>query len=322
MYIKNIFTLQDTNYTNATIKDTMYHIVDGISNDLYIYDNNKNKNNTKSLSSNYKLIAYNSIDNYYIMNNNNSIKFDKINSDLESIGTFNIKTNNKRIINDIAFDKYSNQYLAIDNLIAFAISTDGKIIKSLIDPYDFYEKKYDCYCELIINPKGFKFTAIGADENYNYVTYTKNGSTFLAKLSKYENIVEKLYIGDNVEINSIVFNDKLYLLGTDNGINKLYEISNSISGALDPKVQEIINKILDLLNNVSVNEKAIANMIDVESKKIQKIIDISDNFEEILAINNSAKEIVTLATTMETSQHNNLIIILESILQLEKYLNE
>ncbi len=321
MYIKNIFKLQDNDYSNATQKDKMYNMIDGKTNNLYIYDNNKTKIDTKTMLNNYKLITYNSINNFYVMNTNNSVNFKIVNMNFEEINDFIIIPNFKRSINDIAFDKDNNRYLLVDNLLAYAIDSNGKFIKSLINTNDFYEKTYDCCYKLIVHPNDFKFTAIGTDGKYIYVAYIKNGSTYLAKLSQKGNLVENMFIGDNIIIKSILFNDGLYLLGNESTNNNLYEIGTSSGGNIDPKIQEIIDKIIVLLNNVAINEEKVANLIDAESQKIKKIVETSDNFEEILAINNSAKEIITLASAIENSQYDNLVIILESIIELEKYLN-
>jgi hypothetical protein len=203
MYIKKTYVLEDTDYSNATVKDSEFYVLNG-NNSLYIYNKDK-KINTKSLLKNYTVLTYNG--EFYLMNLNGAKTFDKINSEYKVIGKFNIKKNSHKKINDIFYDKYDNKYLVAEKLNVYSVDFDGNYLKNEVFATDFYNIKNNgvCKIEYATSPFDFKFTAVGTDGEYKYVAYEKNGSSFLTKISKNGNVIETLFIGDGKHVNSIVF---------------------------------------------------------------------------------------------------------------------
>jgi hypothetical protein len=202
----------------------------------------------------------------------------------------------------------------------YSVNTNGEFIKSEIIPSEFYTIKSTnaCKSEASIFPSDFTFTATGADDNYNYVAYQKNNSSFIAKLAKSGSIIDTLYIGDNKTVNSIGVNNGLFLSVND-GHNYLYEIETNSSNT---KENEILNKIIKLLDNVSTNEISIANLITSEANKINKVLEISSDVNKILEVNYTVTDVIKETENLENIQQENLNIILESIKELEKYLNK
>lgn len=317
MFIKNIFYLEDNNYSNATFKDNQYYMLDYLTANIYSYDNNKKRIEAKRLNQKYTILTYNAKDDCFIMGQGSS-KFNKLDNTFKETDKFIVK-NCRQNINDIAYDKFNDKYLIVDDLNAYSVNSYGSFIKNELFTYDFYQKCCDSPKRTM--PSNFKFTAIGTDGAFNYVAYCKNGSSFLSKLSKNGNLIETLFIGDNIRIKSILFNEKLLLLGTDNKKNYLYEIDFGTDSKHDPKIQMIIDNIISLIQNVAYNEAAIGNLVNSESEKVRKITEIGQTAEEIIGVNNSVIPIITEAAVMEAKQNSNLLLLLQSILELEKYLN-
>jgi hypothetical protein len=319
MYIKEKYLLNDKHYSNMIVKDGLFHFIDKDSNSIQIYDK-QNKNNTIKLNNAYDIFTYNNSELLYLMSLNGNKKFNKLNENYEEFDYLAIKSNIKRKINDIYYDKTSNKYYIVDNLLMYSVNTNGEFIKSEIIPSEFYTIKSTnaCKSEASIFPSDFTFTATGADDNYNYVAYQKNNSSFIAKLAKSGSIIDTLYIGDNKTVNSIGVNNGLFLSVND-GHNYLYEIETNSSNT---KENEILNKIIKLLDNVSTNEISIANLITSEANKINKVLEISSDVNKILEVNYTVTDVIKETENLENIQQENLNIILESIKELEKYLNK
>jgi hypothetical protein len=318
MYIKEKYLLSDKNYSNMIVKDGLFYFIDKDNNSIQIY-NKQNKNNTIQLNNAYDIFTYNNTEFFYIMSLNGEKKFNKLNGNFDEFDYLSIKSNIKRKINDIYYDKTSNKYYIVDNLLMYSVNTDGEFIKSDIIPSEFYTVKStnSCKSETTIFPNDFSFTAVGADDNYNYVAYKKNNSSFVAKLAKNGSIIDTLYIGDNKTVNSIGINNGLYLSVND-GQNYLYKIETNSSNT---KKNEILDKIIKLLDDVSISEISIANLITSEANKVNKVLEISSDVDKILEVNYTVTDVIKKTENLENIQQQNLNIILESIKELEKYLN-
>lgn len=227
MNLKELIDLKLYNdYSNMTVKKDNYYIIDTKTNNLLIYDKKGNIKDTTSLSEKYKLLTYNELEDVFYMHDGSaSRKHFVLNSDFEEIRTFTEKgiPFKNRNIKDIFFDKYNLKYLILNDKRAYSVDTDGNYIQSEINVSDFYNIVHNsnngCCCsnkgveEAISN---FKFTAIGSDGTYKYVAYVENNSTYIAKVSPSGNLIEKMYIADNIEINSIFPNNNyLYAIGND-----------------------------------------------------------------------------------------------------------
>src|SRR5574344_531188 len=221
MNIKNIFQLEDLNYINGTYKDNNFVFLNNNSNDISIYDNNKNKINTKTLKSNYKIITYNSKENNYILNKNNTNRLIKANDDFNEISAITIKSPFKRPIIDVVYNYNNDTYLIADSYMVYVVDNKGNYINNFISTNDFYSVSSDnCHNNTII-PRDFYFSAVGIDDNFVYLAYHYNNANYLAKLDQNGILLCKEFINNKLKINSIIFNDELYLVGNKDN-NYLY----------------------------------------------------------------------------------------------------
>jgi len=81
----------------------------------------------------------------------------------------------------------------------------------------------------------------------------------------------------------------------------------------DPK-DKIINVIANILASIALEEAAVAHILNAEGEKIQKIIAVSDNSEELVAVNNSVRDLVIEVTEFEKTLLEKLTKV-ETILQ-------
>lgn len=334
MNLKELFDLKLNNsYSNMTIKNNNYYVIDTKSNNLLIYDEKGKMLSSNELKNNYKLLAYNSLDDIFYMHYGTGSRIHYVvNNEFEEIGTLlekNIPFKARNVV-DIFFDEKNTKYLILNDKRAYSIDLDGNFIQNEINTKDFYDisnnRQYCCSgCikesdDSILN---FNFTAIGSDGIYKYVAYKKDGSTYIAKLSASGNIIEKIYVSDKVNINSLYPKDgNLYAIGNDGNDNYVYLISPTYSGGVDPKLQEIINKIIYLLDNVSNMENNIANIVGSEVNKLNKVIASTNDLKLILEANNSVNELIKTVKDLDKDEYEKLKELLPAIIELEKYLND
>lgn len=320
MYIKEIKNINLYNdYSNMTIKDNFLHILN--KNKIHIYDLNGNKIEEKELSNEYKLLTYNSDDNNYLMHVGDSSRiYIKLNFNYEEYDMINENTFGRRLkkITDIYYDNEENKYLVANENQVYSFDALGNYLKNEINVNEFFNIPIN---DMSYVPD-FTFSGIAKDNNYKYVSYNENGSNFIAKLSKKGNLIENLFISDEVKINSLVpVNNMLYALGNDGENNYLYIIGDG-SGSINPKVNEIIDRIIVLTSNVSDSENAIASIINAEANKIKRVLTVTDDPNVMLAVNESANEMIKTVGELENNEYINLQKLLESILELEQYLNQ
>src|SRR5574344_658908 len=331
MNIKSILNLENSvsDYTNATTRDNNFELLDSTTNKLYIHDKTGKKIDEKPLNKNFKTLTYNDKENFYLMlDDNTKNTFSKLDENLNEIDTFEVDTNIpiKSTITDIFFDKVNNKYLITDRINAYSVDLQGKFLKYELLMSDFYNitiANNGRYSYEKISPDNFCFTGIGSDENYKYIAYSKNNSSYVSKISNNGSLADNLFIDDNLLVHSILHNDSIFLATKKDEKkvkqNNIYELDLSNSNpSINNKIEEILNNIILLLNNVSTTENSVANLIFSEANKIKKILEISNDPNTILKANDSVKDIISTAADLELSEHDNLNILLESIVELEK----
>lgn len=140
----------------------------------------------------------------------------------------------------------------------------------------------------------------------------------LYKIVKVEDFDELIDIRDNIDINSIVFNDGLYLNGIKDSDNIIYEISPYEDIEIDSVLQDIINSLINLIDKVSMSENSIANIISTEADKVKKVINSTDDVDKILEVNESILSIISEAVSLEQYERSNLNDIIRLVEELIK----
>jgi len=202
-----------------------------------------------------------------------------------------------------------------------SINYDGTDYKNEVNTTDFYQTEIvieNCIRVTKIVPRDFSFLASGTDSEYKYVAYKKNNSTFLAKVSESGTKIDELYIGDNVNINSIVLNDGLYLNGINEENNIIYEISLVMDGGINNIINDIVNSLINLIDKVSLSETSIASIILTEADKVKKVIETTSNIDKILEVNESILPVISEAVALEQYERSNLNDIMKLIEELLK----
>ena len=90
------------------------------------------------------------------------------------------------------------------------------------------------------------------------------------------------------------------------------------SEAIDPggnDKDKIINAVANILASIALEEASIAHILNAEGEKIQKIIAVSDNSDELVAVNNSVRDLVVEVTEFEKT-------LLEKLTTVEKILQD
>lgn len=72
---------------------------------------------------------------------------------------------------------------------------------------------------------------------------------------------------------------------------------------------EDCTSICDIVESIALEEEAIAAILFAESKKIEKILEISEDAEEILAVNESVGKMIKNITMLELILKNKLKLV-------------
>jgi len=75
--------------------------------------------------------------------------------------------------------------------------------------------------------------------------------------------------------------------------------------------RDVENEIANIIASVALEEAGIAHILNAEGEKIQKIIAVSDDPEEIIAVNNAVAEIIENLAEVEKSLAEKLKAALE-----------
>lgn len=329
MYIKNKLDLNSTkDHCNMTTRNNNFEFLESNTNNLYVYNKNGTLISKEQLDKNYIVLTFNDNENTYLTSTcAHTNHFEKLRRDYKKIENFVIKTDNSKFIkiNDIFFDRKNSKYLIADDRNIYSIDQNGNFLNNEICTKELFENTSCCCCNECCSNNNCcneRFVAIGSDGIYKYAAYTKNSSSYISKFSKNGALINKMFVDDNTDILSIGINNGIYLGVKKNQKNFIYELAEkSKVNYIDPRISDVLDKILTQLNTVSISENSISSLINSEAYKIKKILEISTDTNEILAVNNSVKETLKEAVTLDTLQKDNLKILLESLKELENIIN-
>ncbi len=323
MYIKKINKLGIDNLaSNLTTKDFNFEALN--NNQIYVLDKDNSLIAIKTLKNPYKIFTFNDNIQEYIMMNENGT-FNRVNTNLEETNELKISKPNKLKVNDVFFDKLNNRYLLADNQYVYSNSINGDFLKNEVNIDDFYTIRTTISCGCPINkivPSDFAFTAVGSDENGKYIAYNKNNSAYLALVSENGSKASELFIGDNLKVNSIAINDGIFLNVTKGNDDYLYEISLSDGGSVSPQIEDIISNLNTLIDKIGSSEAQIGTLIQTEADKVRKVLNETTDLNLILQTNASVSDVVSGLANIELSEKDNLNLIIEAIMELQKIIRE
>ncbi|MEG2621138.1 MAG: hypothetical protein RSA10_03550 [Bacilli bacterium] len=191
-----------------------------------------------------------------------------------------------------------------------------------------------------------RFTCAGYYCGNKYVAYTKDNSAYLASISPNGNIISNEYIDDNIIINSIfsVKGNLQFLITKNNKYNYIYitnlkccngeviniDHCNLCEEACDCNYNvdcleicdnckydylEIINNQCkkhecsadnNIIESIALIETALSHILNAEGEKIQKIIAMTNDPDELLKVNNSVSQVIKNITFLEHVLYDKL----------------
>ncbi|MFV0249440.1 MAG: hypothetical protein ACK5HP_00135 [Bacilli bacterium] len=236
----------------------------------------------------------------------------------------NVSRNFKKIIKSISYNK--NKIYILTSDLLYSVTTNGDFIKVELNQSNlenFNNKSETIYfknlngCCIEKNKKSkIIFSSVGFFCDKLYVSYIINNSSYVSLISKNGNIINKIYIDDNIEVNSILtVNENLeflvtkvgkynYLYITDYCCSKIKKIDNC-NICLEPckkdkcHVCDCKQQYCDLLESIALEEAAISHILNAEGEKIQKAVCLSNNICDLLKINESVTKTISNVNILE-----------------------
>lgn len=71
--------------------------------------------------------------------------------------------------------------------------------------------------------------------------------------------------------------------------------------------------ITDIVTSVALEETAISSILNAESEKIEKIVEMAETTEELIQVNESVENMVKSLTEFETALQNKLELFSETL---------
>lgn len=282
-----------------------------------------NKICTKDLSCPYEVITYSKCKKYfYVVKKNDYNKIYIMDNEFNDLSTIKLKVPIKYLkkINSIAYDYDSCIiYISIENLV-YSVTLQGDFIKEnlsnetlkLISSPVMLSTNNNCLRKQSI----FKviINCVAYLDGKLYIAYQKNDSLYMSAISENGNIVDTLYIDDNIYVNSIIIvNNKLTLLVTsENRYNYIYKFSDYFCNCCcTKKIDDKCNchkninngddNLSDVIQSIAYIECALANILNAESEKIMKSIKIAKNCDDLIIVNESVSKTINNITILENT---------------------
>ena len=282
--MKKICLNTNKEYTGFYINEDKFIFLN--KNGVDEYDNKLNYIKTIYLDDEYNSISYNdklylSKDNKLYVKEENINLVKKVENNINSLNFYQSKL---VVCNN-------NIYILKDNIEQFL---DSNVINSLLKN-DINNK---IYCATHIN-------------NNVYVIYSNNKKVYISSIYNYRIIANKYFLGKNIEVyNTYYYQNKLYILVKSNNKMYLYII---LEYKHYNNCLELIKCLCscnynDIPTSIAMIEKSIAKILDAEARKIQKIISITCNVDELLKVNDSVNEMVKKITLLEQALCSKLEI--------------
>ncbi len=318
-------------YTSAIYSGNSYKMLSPCEKKVDIYTCKLNKMCSKNLCEPYYLITNSKCkDEYYVVKENDYENIYLIDCKYNEISKIrlNIPIKYKKKIVSISYDyeKYKI-YIAISNMV-YSVTVEGDFIKDEITPvaldkmkFTKTQKNYGCCTPY--SPSMINITSIGFICGNLCVAYLKNDSSYIMFLSNLGDILENVFVDDDVVVTSVFLNKgRLELLMTKNlECNYIYitdyccnykknpcscEIFNSCECRVDcecekPKENKCCKSDLcDIIESIALIETSLSHVLNAEGEKIQKAVKIACNCEDLIKVNESVSRTITNVTMLET----------------------
>lgn len=314
----------DNIYTSSVIVDDNYYFTMPLLNIINKYDPLTLDNKYFQTIRPYNSITYNNNDNLFYLSSSDDKKnlyvTDTCFNEIDSI-KLNIPKDYLVDIKNIYYYEKDKKIMITTINCVYSITTDGYFIKEEIKAPITYKKL--SLEEVIANHNGcqfnesftpsIQFTASSYFCDTKHIAYKKYDCAYLVKVSDKGNIIEIIYVDDDITINSIM-NDqgRLKLLITKNNMyNYIYTTNikcckHHFQDYNYPLKKQCFNEHMDckqlsadILESIANIEKVIADILNIESLKIDKVLNCSDNQHDIIKTNESVNKTIQELTMLE-----------------------
>ncbi len=272
--------------------------------------------------------AFTSCDNggYFVTKPDDNLNVYVLDSNLNEVDKIHLNVPNQNYnknIEDIAYDpNYSKLFIAHSNKL-FSVNNQGDFIKDEVNFSNFSNTSSGLRCCNTISNNtnsSANLNAINFQDNNLFASYTKNGSSFIAKVTSSGNLVNEHHIDDNIIPTHILNtttglhviankNDDytyFYTLDKTNAVNneeKCCHIVLNDECRIDICCTDIPctldGSLCEVIRSIALIEQGIAKIITSESEKIKNAVDNSTCTKELIDVNNSVSKTIMNLTMLE-----------------------
>ena len=264
---------------------------------------------------------------------------------------------NKNEIDKISLNVPSNKYIkeivgiAYDSDLAkiyiahqdkfFSVNNQGDFVKDELNYQTIKDISTttitkvinNCGCPTKATSSIPNITASGTADTNTLLTYEKNGSYFMAKVTPNGNLINERYIDDGVIPNTILETScGIHILAKKNDLYTYfytYDKTNTNCKKKDPYCEivlddecridiecdcwpcDINNNLCEIIKSVALIENEIARLLNCESAKIKKGICIAKCTHELVELNNSLNKSIMSITMLEQILKEKLEVVLK-----------
>ena len=258
----------------------------------------------------YKTITYNKNEDilYAIKeNDNNNIFITDLQFKEIALIKLNVLEKYKDNINNIYYcDSQRRIYITTDNYV-YSVTEDGYFIK---EEYDISKVGTITTTTMVreLDGKTYPitttspipntcFTCSYILNNFLYIGYVKENSSYLKRISSTGEVVENNYIDSDIKINSIInVTDCINLLILSNDLYNYIYITDFKNNTEGCHWEQCRNKILE---SVALVTSSISSILNVESEKMKKVISESNNISEVIEASNSINKTIDGVASLE-----------------------
>lgn len=281
----------DTIIENATFKNNTFNFTTN-KKEILLYNKCLQKTATIKTYYQYKYIS----NNLALKNKDNDFIY-IINELYQEIDKIKLTIPSKYKQNYIAITETKDKIFLATNTTIISVTKDGYFIKEELKKTT--KNKISSYIKKSCNNISYtsNITTINIYCNDLYIAYIKNNSAYISLIKNGE-IVNTNYIDENIKINSIINTKELNLLITKHNKYKyMYVIDIKCHCKTNNTEKKNCHEIISSIAHI---ESALANILNSEGEKIQKIIKISNCPKEILKTNQSVSDTINNISHLES----------------------
>lgn len=300
-------------YVNCVLVNNEYYFLIPSINKVYRCNLGLSDFLSLEIEGKYKSVTYNKNEEvFYVIKENdyNSIFITDLH--FKEIGLVKLSVNEKYKdnINDIYYDDLKKRiYITTDNYI-YSITEDGYFIK---EEYEISNVGTITTTTMVRELDGRTypitktvpipntyFTCCYALHNSLYIGYVKENASYLVRISFSGELLENNYIDSDIKINSIInVTDCINLLILSNNLyNYIYvmNIKNNIQEYSECDWEQCHNKLLESVASVA---SSISRILNAESEKMKKVINESNDLEQVMEASNSVNKTIDNIASLE-----------------------